>query len=114
MTPMRAISVTICRDRRPDSPIAPLQPLPDEEWQRFRTGVLAAMEAISARETEIREGHTVWDGREEYCLTVSRTWVTATDEQVATLRAELAELAAAADQDAVVLHDEERHLVTAG
>lgn len=27
---MRAISVTICRDRRPDSPVAPRTPLPDE------------------------------------------------------------------------------------
>jgi hypothetical protein len=110
---VRAVSVTICRDRRPDSPIAPLTPLPAGQWQRFRDGVLAAMEAIPGRETEQREGHTVYDGRLEWCVTISRTWVTATPEQLATLRARLAELARAADQDAVVLHDEVRHLVTA-
>lgn len=110
---MRAISVTICRDRQPSSIIAPLAPLPDDEWQRFRAGVIAAMEAITGRETEVREGHTVWDGRSEYCLTVSRTWVTATPASLAWLRAELAELAREYDQAAVVLHDEVRHLVSA-
>ena len=63
-------------------------------------------------DTEIREGHTVWDDREEWCLTVSRTWCTATPEQVDTLRAVLAELAGEADQDAVVLHVEQRELIT--
>lgn len=109
---MRAVSVTICRDRRPGSTIAPLQPLPDDEWLRFRADTLAAMEDLPGRETERRTGHTVWDGRQEECLTISRTWVTATDEQMATLRDRLAVLAAASDQDAVVLHDEVRHLIT--
>lgn len=110
---MRAISVTICRDRRPDSPVAPRTPLPDDEWRRFRGGVLAAMEALPAAETEVREGHTVWDGVAEWCLTVSRVWATPTAAQLTALRARLAELARQYDQAAVVLHDEVRHLITA-
>ncbi|HEU4752840.1 MAG TPA: hypothetical protein VFU47_07000 [Armatimonadota bacterium] len=36
---MRAISVTICRDRRPDSPVAPRTPLPDDEVRHLITAV---------------------------------------------------------------------------
>lgn len=112
---MRAISVTICRDRQPDSLIAPLAPLPADEWQRFRLGVLAAMErhVPSDEETERHQGRTVWDGREEECEIYSRIWADPSPEQLAALRAELAELARRYDQAAVVLHDEVRHLVTA-
>lgn len=113
---MRAISVTFCQDRQPTSAVAPRQPLPDDEWQALRDGTIAAMERHipSPEDTEIREGHTVWDGREEYCVTISRIWATPTPEQMAELEAELATLAAAGDQAAVVLHDEQRKLVAAG
>ena len=110
---MTAISVTFCRDRGPKSQVAPLAPLPPELWEQFRAGVAAALEAIPARETEHREGHTIWDGRPEWCLTISRLWATPTPEQMAALQARLAELAALGDQVAVVLHEERRHLILA-
>lgn len=110
---MKAISITFCRDRAPGSKVAPLEPLPDELWDQLRARVTEALERIPARETETREGHTVWDGREEYCVTVSRLWVDATEEQMDALRTAVAELASQYDQDAMVLHVEERHLVLA-
>lgn len=109
---MQAVSVTIGRDRRPDSPSAPLQPLPPDVWDQFRAGVVDALEAIPARETEYREGRTVWAGRVEQCVTVSRLWADPDQGQLVALRARLAVLARAADQDAVVLHVEERELVS--
>ena len=110
---MQAISVTFGRDRSPHSAVAPLQPLPSHLWDTLRAGVLAALEAIPARETEQREGRTVWAGRAEECVTISRLWATPTPGQMDALRARLVELAQAADQDAVVLHVERRELVTA-
>ena len=110
---MRAISVTFCRDRGPESQVAPLEPLPTELWEQFRTGVEQAMEAIPAQETEHREGHTIWAERPEWCLTISRLWATPTAEQMDMLRARLAELAVLGDQAAVVLHEERRHLILA-
>lgn len=108
--PMRAISVTIGRDRGPRSLVAPCAPLPEGMWIRFQADVLAALEAVPGTEIEHRQGHTHWTYREE-CVTISRLWAEPTDEQMAELCATLEALAGWYDQDALVLHVEERRLV---
>lgn len=70
------------------------------------------MTAISV--TIGREGRTGWEGREEYCLTLTRLHADATLEQLDALRQALAVLAARYEKDAVCLHLEHREVVAAG
>lgn len=115
MTPMPALSVTIGRDRRPGSAVAPREPLPDNSWTEFQADVLAAMRQVdtAGHEPEIRDGRTWYDGRWEQCRTISLLWADPPAERLAVLRTELAAIACRYDQDALVLHIEARHLIAA-
>lgn len=61
MEPMKAVSVTFCRDRSPQSKVAPREPLPPELWEQLRAGVaeLATMGDQAAMVLHVEKRHLV-------------------------------------------------------
>ena len=102
---MNVITITIGRNRRPGSEIAPFTPLSAGDWLRFRVEILEALEPLTGPKawTETHYGEAEWEGVKEESakVTVLGAWTDAAG--LATLRNRLRNLAAQYDQDAIAV-----------
>lgn len=113
---MQAVTVTIGRNRRPESTVEPNTALPETSWAGFVGAVRDALDhylAVPGSWIEVHYGVGEWDGVREESAKVTITGDHLTLERLPWVRNRLGRVAVFFDQDAIALHVGQSDLVTA-
>lgn len=113
---MDVVTVTLGRNRRPGSSIAPSTPLGDQEWDNFRAAVRQALTdtvVVTRSWLEQHGGIAFWEGVPEESHKIAALDCIADADLLAALRNRLSVLAASYDQDAIAVSVGTSDLVSA-
>lgn len=97
------VSVTVGRNRRPGSDVAPHTPLPYPDWNSFRMSANLALQALDHGWMEVLEGRATWHGVQEERYQVAVLLDFLPKQNLVDLKEKLRLLATKFDQDSIAL-----------